>query len=208
MLGMFCKLASRHMIAYANSTHDEGQKVEKSGITIELMRMRDFCFVLRDRAKAALDAAIKRTGYPDGASEVSSSHEFMQHQANLAKTSIQQSTESNKKSQEDYVRAFDANFAKPVENINGPIAQANLSLTNCILTHPVISTTEEVQNPSDTSFDDQNSHENHVNFETSMESIISHPVNDSQEFTVQAESGLWNWWDLIEMDFEGNAQMT
>jgi len=207
MLGMFCKLASRHVITYTKNTPEDGQKLEKSGIIIELMRMRDFCFVLRDRARAALDVAMTGIGNPYGASEVSSSHEFMQYHANLAKMFISPSSNGNEKSRTDFVEDFET-FTKPIEATNSHPAQAIPSLAHATLTDPVpLKTAAEVQTVSDPPLNEQNGHDSHINFETSMESIISHPVNDSQEFTVQEESGLWNWWDLIEMDIEGNTQM-
>jgi hypothetical protein len=208
MLGMFCKLATRHVNTHTNNTPEDGQKLEKSGIIIELMRMRDFCFVLRDRARAALDVAMTRIGNPNGASEVSSSHEFMQYHANIAKTFILPSNNGNEKSRTDFVEDFEITFTKPIEATNTHPAQANPSLAHATSTDPVpLTTAVEVQTLSDPLLNEQNGRDSHINFEASMESIISHPVNDSQEFTVQEESGLWNWWDLIEMDVEGNTQM-
>jgi hypothetical protein len=211
MLEMFCKLASRHVITYANSNPGDGQKLEMSGIIIELMRMRDFCFALRDRAKAALDVAMIRTGYPDGATEVSSSHEFIQntheeimrHQANIAKMFTPPSNTSNEKSRADFVQTFETTYAKPIQVINEHPAQANASLTHAISADPVpLVLAAEVQH-----FNEQNGNDSHINFESSVESIISYPVNDSQESTVQEETGLWNWWDMIEMDLDNNMQV-
>jgi hypothetical protein len=203
MLGMFCKLALRPVITYSKSTPEDGKKLEKSGIITELMRMRDFCFVLRDRAKAALDMAMMMRG--DGATEIPSSLEFMRHDG---KMSVSPSSDNSEKPRADFIQAFETTFAKPIEATNGHSAQPKLSITHTTSPDPVPPTTAaEVQHLPDPSSHRHNGHEGHLNFETSMENIISQPVIDSQEFTVQEESGLWNWWDLTEMDFEGNTQM-
>jgi hypothetical protein len=205
MLGMFCKLALRHVTAYANSSPEDGKKLEKSGIITELMRMRDFCFALRDRAKAALDMAMITTGDSNGATEVPSSFEFMRHHNNLA---MQALSNSNEKPRADFVQAFETTFTKPIEATNGNSTQPNPSITHTSSTDPVLSTeAAEGQQFVDPSSHGRSGHESHINFENSMESIINHTVVDSQELAVQEETGLWNWWDLVEMDFEGYTQM-
>jgi hypothetical protein len=204
MLGMFCKLASRHVITYANSTPGDGKRVEKGGIITELMRMRDFCFALRDRAKAALDMATIRRGDSNGTSEVPSSLEFMKYHGKMA---LQAASKSNEKPGADIIQAFEASFGTPIDAINGHSAQTNSSITHTASTDPVPSTTAGWQHFVDPSSHGHNGHESHINFENSMENIVNHTVVDSQEFAVQEESGLWNWWDLIEMDFEGNTKM-
>ena len=205
MLGMFCKLASRHVIAYANSTTEDGKKLERSGIITELMRMRDFCFVLRDRAKGALDMVTMRIVDSNGASEIPSSNEFMRYQGKMA---LQAASKSNEKLRADFVQAFETNFAMPIEVTDGHSTQPNLSITHTVSTGPVSSTTAAgEQHFVDPSSHGHNGHESHINFENSMENIINHTVVDSQERVVQEESGLWNWWDLIEMDVEANTQV-
>ncbi len=205
MLGMFCKLALRHVTTYANSKPEDGQKIEKSGIIIELMRMRDFCFVLRDRAKISLDFEMVRTDKSNGASGVLSSHEFMRQQANLSATASSKITEMP---QEDFIQAFEDTFAKPLEATNNPSTQPNLTIKHSTLIDQApLGPAAGVQQLQDQSCQEQNGHTGHINPEASMENIITQPVTDPQEFTLQEESGLWNWWDLIEMDVEGNMQM-
>ena len=205
MLGMFCKLALQHVTTYANSIPEDGKKLEKSGIITELMRMRDFCFALRDRARAALDLAMMRTGDSKGATEVPSSLEFMIYHDSMA---MQASSNSNKKPRADFIQTFETTFAKPIEATNRHSTQPNVSITQTTSIDPVSPTTAVgEQHVLDPSPHGHSGHKNHTNFETSMENIINHTVADSQELVAQEESGLWNWWDLIEIDFEGNTQM-
>jgi len=208
MLRMFCELASQHVIAYAKSRPEDGEKLEKSGIITELMRMRDFCFVLRDRAKAALDMATMTTCDSNGATEVPSSFEFMRHHNDIANNIAMALSNSNKKPPADFVQAFETTFTKPIEATNGNSVQPNPSITHTSSTNPVPSTKVAGEQPFvDPSSHGLSGHESHINFANSMEGIINHTVIDSQELAVQEETGLWNWWDLIEMDFEGNTQM-
>lgn len=204
---MFCKLAFRHVITYSNSTPEDGKKLEKSGIIIELMRMRDFCFVLKDRAKAALDVAIIMAGDPNGAAEVPLHHEYMKYHGNM---SAPPPSSNNDEPRADFGQAFETTFAKPITATNWNSAQPNTSITQTQTdsTDPItLMTAPGVQHLPDPSSQGHDDHESHISFEAGMENIISHPVIDSQEFTAQEETGLWNWWDLVEMDFEGNTQV-
>lgn len=219
MLGMFCKLAERHVTTYVKGASEDGhQKLEKSGIITELMRMRDFCFVLRDRAKTALDVAMMRIEDSNGAIQNTFIHEHRKrHDTTLFRppplnsdiNTDTQSSKHNGEPQATFVQAFETTFAKPMATTNQipqqpPILRATDAPPPDLFPSLPTPEAEFVQSPSSHGF---NNHNLEKTYSTSSENIMNHISLESHDVSMQEESGLWNWWDLIEMDFDGNKQM-
>jgi hypothetical protein len=214
MLGMFCKLAARHVHTYVKGACEDGhQNLERSGIITELMRMRDFCFVLRDRAKAALDVAQMRIADSSGVIQDSFIQEHMRrygttptHPPPLS-TNMDTDSHSNNHNDESraaVVDAFEASFPKPLTTSNVYPPQPTMSGATYVAS-PDLSpsiTTPEAQHLLPSTSDGANGYSFEKTYDASTENFMN------QEVSMQDESGIWNWWDLIEMDIDSNKQVS
>jgi hypothetical protein len=207
MSGMFCRLAQHHVTECSERTSGDLEAsvdFKRSGVIIELVRMRDFCFVLRDRAKTALDAAwVGREGYSGVESSIPG-HDLMEYssQESLGNPgTIDSSVGHHGENQAAFVQSFEETFQEKA-TLNGAPQYWTSQLSAA---EPIsLETATRLVQQQTSSFG--SSAETNV-FNGFLEGS-SHNTHESSSNTVegsrQDEGGMWNWWDMIDMDTDGN----
>lgn len=208
-LGLFCNLVQRLRSASVPTSQgyrqDINQDPSEGGVIVELLRMREFCFALRDCAKLALEAAnptisIWMSGNNAGPREnnpgVSNQQENEALDAEIKNLIQTKAANDPNKSRAAFIQAFETSFHERAK-LSGLSAQDFFKHFGRRFPKPN-------NFPLQTESSAQVEHSSSIVAHIDNEDIANLPVLPSPTVSFYDETGLWNWWELIDMDSDSN----
>lgn len=208
-LDLFCHLAQQLRSASVPTSQgyrqDINQDPREGGVIVELLRMREFCFALRDCAKLALEGANPNVSVwmsSNNASPKENNPGVPNRQESEAldakiKNLIQTKAANDpNKSRAAFIQAFETSFHERAK-LNGLSALDFFKQFAPKFPKPN-------NFPLQTGTPAQAEHSSSIVAHADSEDIANLPVLPSPTMSFQDETGLWNWWEMIDMDSDSN----